>query len=76
MGRLAETVQGIAAFILAGAILLVGAALGLAFLGIALVVALGTALAVKLGHTHKPSVGTKSRREKIWNDGRGTIIDM
>ncbi|CAN7406249.1 hypothetical protein LJR098_003755 [Rhizobium sp. LjRoot98] len=57
------------------------ASLGLALIGIASVVMIGTTIAARLAP--KPVRATvnrnstrQSREPRIWNDGRGTIIDL
>ncbi|WP_438751218.1 hypothetical protein [Pararhizobium sp. O133] len=58
------------------------ASLGLALLGIASVVMIGTMIAARLAPrplraTVNRTAGRRPQREpRIWNDGRGTIIDM
>ncbi|KQS87551.1 MULTISPECIES: hypothetical protein [unclassified Rhizobium] len=58
------------------------ASLGLALLGIASVVMIGTMIAARLAPrpvraTVNRTAGHRPQREpRIWNDGRGTIIDM
>lgn len=70
------------AIVIAGATLLFAASLGLALAGIASVVMLGSWISAKLQPTparakvyaraNKPG----QREPRIWNDGRGTIIDL
>lgn len=63
--------------LLAGATLVFMTAVGLAVLGIALVVGIGMAVAMKLsGPKLKPVQCSSRRNPRVWNDGRGTIIDM
>ncbi|MBP1885675.1 hypothetical protein [Sinorhizobium mexicanum] len=57
------------------------ASLAVALAGIAAVVAVGSAIAARLNgkpaHAHARVNPTGERREmRIWNDGRGTIIDL
>jgi hypothetical protein len=53
------------------------AAIGLAFLGVALVVGITTAIALKLSRPKPaPAMARDKKEPRIWNDGRGTIIDM
>ncbi|PST17587.1 hypothetical protein C7U60_19880 [Mesorhizobium plurifarium] len=59
------------------------ASLALALAGIAAIVAVGSAIAAKLNgrpvhaQAHPRSNPTSNQREmRIWNDGRGTIIDL
>ncbi|WP_026620100.1 DUF58 family protein [Ensifer sp. WSM1721] len=57
------------------------ASLALALAGIAAVVAIGSAIAAKFNrrpvHVHARTNPTGAEREmRIWNDGRGTIIDL
>lgn len=57
------------------------ASLALALTGIAAVVAIGSAIAARLNlkparATARPTSGTAPREMRIWNDGRGTIIDL
>jgi hypothetical protein len=57
------------------------ASLGLALIGIASVVMIGTTIAARLAPkpvraTVNRSSARQSREPRIWNDGRGTIIDM
>ncbi|HTO32394.1 MAG TPA: hypothetical protein VL202_14650 [Pararhizobium sp.] len=57
------------------------ASLGLALLGIASVVMIGTMIAARLAPrplraTVNRTSGRQPREPRIWNDGRGTIIDL
>ena len=57
------------------------ASLGLALIGIASVVMIGTTIAARLAPTPvRATVNRNSTRQsrepRIWNDGRGTIIDL
>lgn len=57
------------------------ASLALALAGIAAVVAIGSAIAARLNlkparTTARPTSGPAPREMRIWNDGRGTIIDL
>ncbi len=58
------------------------ASLGLALLGIASVVMIGTMIAARLAPrpvratVNRTANGRTQREPRIWNDGRGTIIDM
>ena len=77
------TIAGIAFTLLA---FVFTASLGLALIGIASVVVIGTTIAARLAP--KPVRATvnrnsgnrnstrQSREPRIWNDGRGTIIDL
>jgi hypothetical protein len=71
-----------AAIVIAGATLVFAASIGLALAGIASVVMLGSWISAKLqpapvrarvyARTGKPG----QREPRVWNDGRGTIIDL
>ncbi|WP_099867005.1 hypothetical protein [Pararhizobium haloflavum] len=53
------------------------AAFGIAIVGVTLVAALGTAVAVKLSGPKPAPVAARAKAQpRVWNDGRGTIIDM
>ncbi|ASY64617.1 putative transmembrane protein [Sinorhizobium sojae CCBAU 05684] len=71
----------VAAIVLSMAALVFTASLALALAGIAAAVAVGGAIAARLGrrprHAHARAAYTGREREmRIWNDGRGTIIDL
>ncbi|MDW5315727.1 hypothetical protein [Rhizobium sp. PL01] len=57
------------------------ASLGLALAGIATVFVIGSAISARLmpkpvRATVNRNTGRREREPRIWNDGRGTIIDM
>lgn len=60
--------------------LVLTASLGLALAGIAAIVVIGSAISARL--SPKPVRATvnrnfnRAREPRVWNDGRGTIIDM
>ena len=61
--------------------LVLTASLGLALAGIAAVFALGSAVSARLSPkpvraTVNPRTQNRNREPRIWNDGRGTIIDL
>ena len=82
MDTLRNALQTVIGLVLAVASFAIMATLGLAFVGIVLVVGIGAAIALKLsGGRHRPAMArADARRHKseprIWNDGRGTIIDQ
>ena len=68
-------------FVIAGALVGFAASLGLALAGIAFVVMAGSWLATRIGLLPaRAPVHARSRARRgeprIWNDGRGTIIDL
>ncbi len=71
------TAAGIAFTLMA---LVFTASLGLALAGIATVLVIGSAISARL--SPKPvraagrTAGRQKREPRIWNDGRGTIIDL
>ncbi|CAN7286397.1 hypothetical protein [Pararhizobium sp. LjRoot238] len=70
------TAAGIAFTLMA---LVFTASLGLALAGIATVLVIGSAISARL--SPKPvragrTAGRQEREPRIWNDGRGTIIDL
>ncbi|MDX3928327.1 MAG: hypothetical protein QHC90_21300 [Shinella sp.] len=70
-----------AAIVIAGFSLLFAASVGLAIAGIAAVMIIGSAIAAKLQPAPvRATVRTRrqagQREPRIWNDGKGTIIDL
>ena len=71
-----------AAIVIAGATLVFAASIGLALAGIASVVMLGSWISANLQPTPVRArvyarAGKPGQREpRVWNDGRGTIIDL
>lgn len=71
-----------AAVVVAGAVFVFAASIGLALAGIASVVMLGSWISTELQPTPlraKVHAGTGrpgQREPRVWNDGRGTIIDL
>ena len=82
MQRIRSIFLATAAIAVAGAMLVFAASLGLALAGIAFVVMLGSWIAAKLQPAPVRAkvyarAGKPGRREpRVWNDGRGTIIDL
>jgi hypothetical protein len=83
MDTLRNAIQTVIGLTLAVASFAIMAALGLAFVGIVLVVGLSTALALKMfgSNQARPVMARtqnarRNREPRIWNDGRGTIIDQ
>lgn len=87
MRTLVNAAQAIIAIVIAAVSLAVMTAVGLAFVGVALIIGIGTAVAFKLFGARPVPVMARVRPEpgkgghkpgepRIWNDGRGTIIDM
>ena len=82
MDTLRNALQTIIGLTLAIASFAIMTALGLAFVGIVLVVGIGAAIALKLSGGRRRHVMARAdgRHRKggarIWNDGRGTIIDQ
>ncbi|MCP8895898.1 hypothetical protein KYK29_13280 [Shinella daejeonensis] len=80
MQRIRSIAFTVFTMLIAGATLLFAASLGLALAGIAAVVVIGSMLAARL--QPKPVRATArrhaagQREPRIWNDGRGTIIDL
>ena len=78
MQRIRSAVFTLLAMLAAGAAFLFAASVGLALAGILAVLMLGSLFAQKLqpapvrARTHRPG----QREPRIWNDGRGTIIDL
>lgn len=74
------------AIVIAGATLLFAASLGLALAGIAAIVMFGSWVSAKLqpapvrarvyARARKPGQHQPQREPRVWNDGRGTIIDL
>ena len=73
MENLRAVIVGIVGLCIATLMVLVMATVGLAVVGLAVVVAVVGLVATKLGHRRKAQKGDGQR---VWNDGRGTIIDM
>ncbi|MFC3073956.1 hypothetical protein [Shinella pollutisoli] len=82
MQRIRSAIFTVFAILVAGATVLFAASVGLAIAGILAVLALGSMLAGKLqpapvratARCRKAAPG--GREPRIWNDGRGTIIDL
>lgn len=73
MENLRAIVIGIIGLCIATLMILVMATVGLAVVGVAVVVAVVGLVAAKLGYRPKTH---KREGPRVWNDGRGTIIDM
>ncbi len=71
-----------AAIVIAGATLVFAASIGLALAGIASVVMLGSWISAKLqpapvrARVYARAGKPGQREPRVWNDGRGTIIDL
>jgi len=84
MQRIRSIAFTVFATLIAGATFLFAASVGLAIAGIVTVLMLGSMLAAKLQPTPVRATArardgrrTSGQREpRIWNDGRGTIIDL
>lgn len=79
MQRIRSIVFTILSLMIAGATFLFAASVGLAIAGILAVLMLGSMLAAKLQPTPVRASARKApgqREPRIWNDGRGTIIDL
>lgn len=81
MQRIRSAVFTLFAMLVAGATFLFAASVGLAIAGIVAVLMLGSLVARKLepapvraAARRRPAPGR--REPRIWNDGRGTIIDL
>jgi hypothetical protein len=87
MQRIRSIVFTVLTVLIAGATFLFAASVGLAIAGIVTVLMLGSMLAGKLqpspvpakararAHQRRTPAGD-TREPRIWNDGRGTIIDL
>lgn len=84
MQRIRSIVFTVFALMIAGATVLFAASVGLAIAGIAAVLMLGSMLAGKLqpapvratARANDRRTAPGQREPRIWNDGRGTIIDL
>jgi len=82
MQRIRSIVFTILAMMIAGATFLFAASVGLAIAGIVSVLMIGSMLAAKLQPAPVRATARNDRRSpgqrepRIWNDGRGTIIDL
>ena len=78
MQRIRSAVFTFFALVVAGATVLFAASVGLAIAGILAVLALGSMLAGKLQPVpvRARKAAPEAREPRIWNDGRGTIIDL
>lgn len=82
MQRIRSIVFTVLSLMIAGATFVFAASVGLAIAGIVAVLMLGSMLAAKLQPapvraTARADRRTPGQREpRIWNDGRGTIIDL
>ena len=77
MQRIRSIVFTVFSLMIAGATFLFAASVGLAIAGIVTVVMLGSMLAARLQPIPVRARKAPSQREpRIWNDGRGTIIDL
>lgn len=79
MQRIRSIVFTILSLMIAGATFLFAASVGLAIAGILAVLMLGSMLAAKLQPAPVRASARKApgqREPRIWNDGRGTIIDL
>jgi hypothetical protein len=71
-----------AAIVIAGAMLVFAASVGLALAGIASVVMIGSWISAKLqpapvrAKVYARASRPGQREPRVWNDGRGTIIDL
>lgn len=68
-------------FVIAGALVVFAASIGLALAGIAFVLMAGSWAATRLGLSPvRATVRARNRphrgEPRVWNDGRGTIIDL
>ncbi|MGQ3210490.1 hypothetical protein [Shinella sp.] len=84
MQRIRSIVFTVLATLIAGATFLFAASVGLAIAGIVAVLMLGSMLAGKLqpvpvrakARARNNRTAPGQREPRIWNDGRGTIIDL
>lgn len=82
MQRIRSAVFTVFAMLVAGATVLFAASVGLAIAGILAVLALGSIVAGKLqpapvrATARRRQAAPGQREPRIWNDGRGTIIDL
>ncbi len=80
MQRIRSIVFTVLSLMIAGATFLFAASVGLAIAGIVAVLMLGSMLAAKLQPAPVRASARKAapgqREPRIWNDGRGTIIDL
>jgi hypothetical protein len=84
MQRIRSIIFTVFAMLVAGATLVFAASVGLAIVGITAVLMLGSLLAAKFQPTpvrataraRNERAATGQREPRIWNDGRGTIIDL
>ncbi|UDF31455.1 UNVERIFIED_ORG: hypothetical protein LHK14_09060 [Roseateles sp. XES5] len=82
MQRIRSIVFTVFAMLVAGATFVFAASIGLAIAGIVAVLMLGSMLAAKLQPAPVRATARADRRPpgqrepRIWNDGRGTIIDL
>ncbi len=84
MQRIRSIVFTVLTMLIAGATFLFAASLGLAIAGIIAVLMLGSMLAGKLqprpvratARARNDRAAPGQREPRIWNDGRGTIIDL
>lgn len=82
MQRIRSAIFTVFAILVAGATVLFAASVGLAIAGILAVLALGSMLAGKLqpapvrATARRRKAAPGEREPRIWNDGRGTIIDL
>ena len=84
MQRIRSIVFTVFTMLVAGATFLFAASVGLAIAGIVAVLMLGSMLAGKLqpapvratARTRNDRAAPGQREPRIWNDGRGTIIDL
>lgn len=84
MQRIRSILFTVFAMLVAGATVVFAASIGLAIAGIAAVLMLGSLLAGKLqpapvratARARNDRTAPGQREPRIWNDGRGTIIDL
>lgn len=84
MQRIRSILFTVFAILVAGATVVFAASIGLAIAGIAAVLMLGSMLAGKLqpapvratARARNDRAAPSQREPRIWNDGRGTIIDL
>lgn len=82
MNALRQAAQLTIGFVVTALALVLAAALGLAFLGIAVVTAIGAAVALRLTGRRMPRASARMphsggvRAGRVWHDGKGKVIDM
>lgn len=77
MDKVRNILQFAVGAVVATVSLAVMAAVGLAVIGLTLVVGIATAVAMRLScRRPAPAMRHAPRQPRIWNDGRGKIIDL